>query len=132
MNGEQERPQDSSKKPEGISDLIRGAITTGVRSVLVTEENIRGVVTDLIPKEMSAYIKMQVDSAKKEIYQAAVTQLATFLSQVDVSKEVKKVLKDMKMVVKVEIDFVDKAPQAPAGAVEASDNTDRQTTSESD
>lgn len=107
MANEQDRG-DPGRRGDSISNLVKGAISTGVRSVLVTEEGIRGVVSDLLPKEMTGYVKTQVDGIKKDVYQAVLSEVVTFLQQLDIATVIKTVLTNVKVKVNIEVEFEDK------------------------
>jgi len=107
MQDEKERIDEGLKRSDGLSDLIKGAISSGVRSVFVTEEGLRNMIADFVPKEVSAYIKTQLDGVKKEVYSTLVSEFTTFLEQMDLGSEVRKVFSGMKVVVKAEIQFVE-------------------------
>jgi hypothetical protein len=80
--------------------------------VLTTEEGVRGVLADFVPKEVSALVRTQLDVVKKELYSTVVGEFTSFLKRVDLASELKEVLKGLKMKVKVEIEFIDK-PDEP-------------------
>ncbi len=107
MSNEQDRG-DAGRRGDSISNLVKGAISTGVRSVLTTEEGIRGVVSDLFPKEMTGYVKTQIDGIKKDVYQAVLSEVVTFLHQLDLAAVVKTVLTDVRVKVNIEVEFEDK------------------------
>lgn len=108
MSNEQDRSNDPGKRGDSLSNLVKGAISTGVRSVLVTEEGIRGVVSDFLPKEMTGYVKTQIDGIKKDVYQAVVTEVVTFLHQLDLASVARNVLTNVKMKVHIEVEFEDR------------------------
>lgn len=107
---------DPSRRGDSISNLVKGAISTGVRSVLVTEEGIRGVVSDLLPKEMTGYVKTQIDGIKKDVYQAVLSEVVTFLHQLDMATVIKTVLTNVKVKVNIEVEFEDKERKPAAKA----------------
>ena len=112
MQDEKEGIDDGLKRSDGLSDLIKGAISSGVRSVFVTEEGLRNMIADFVPKEVSAYIKTQLDGVKKEVYSTLVSEFTTFLEQMDLGTEARKIFSGMKVVVKAEIQFVEE-PKVP-------------------
>jgi hypothetical protein len=102
---EKDRTDDGSRRTDGLSDLLRGAISSSVRSVFMTEEGVRSVLAEWIPRELGVYIRTQVDSAKKEVYQAFVTELTRFLKEVDLGHELREALGGMKVRVQMDIEF---------------------------
>lgn len=99
---------DELKRSDGLSDLIRGAISTGVKSVFMTEEGLRNMVADFVPKEISAYVKSQLDGVKKDVFSSLVTEISGYMDKFDVSQEVKKVMDGMTVHISAEIRFEEK------------------------
>jgi hypothetical protein len=105
MTSERDRNDDSQRKGDGLSDFIKKGISTGVKSVLLTEEGVRSALGDLMPREISATVKAHVEGLKKELYTTVVNEFSQFLEHVDIATEVKKVLQGMKVEIKTEISF---------------------------
>jgi len=114
MSYDQDRGGDMGRKGDSLSNLVKGAISTGVRSVLVTEEGIRAVVSDLLPKEMTGYVKTQIDGIKKDVYQAVMSEVVTFLRQLDVATVARDVLTNVRIKVNLEVEFEDKERVKPS------------------
>lgn len=108
MTTEFDRNDDAQRRPDGLSDLIKKGISTGVKSVLLTEEGLRNTIGELMPKEISATMKAHVDGLKKELYQTVVKEFSQFLEHMDLASELKKVLNGMKVEIKTEITFTQK------------------------
>ncbi|MBM4353854.1 MAG: hypothetical protein FJ109_08670 [Deltaproteobacteria bacterium] len=100
-----DRTEDGARKPDGISDLIKGAISTGVKSVLVTEEGLRGLLGDFVPKEISATVKAHIDGLKKEMYGTLLNEFSQFLQKADIALELRRFLSGMKVSISAEIRF---------------------------
>jgi hypothetical protein len=108
MNSDKERLDDSTRRPDGLSDLIKKGISTGVKSVLLTEEGVRNIIADLMPKEISTTVRTHLDGLKKDLYTTLVNEFSSFLEHVDVAGEMKKLLSGMTVEIKTEITFVEK------------------------
>ena len=98
------------RRSDGLSDLIKGAISSGVKTVFTSEEGLRSALSDFVPKEVSAYVKTQVDSVKKELYSTLVSQFSTFLQKIDLGREARKALSGMRVEIKTEISFIEDVP----------------------
>jgi len=107
MVTEKERVEDGLKKGDGLSDLIKKGISSGVKSVLLTEEGVRSVIADLVPREISSTVKAHVDGLKKELYTTLVNEFSTFLEHADIAGEMKKFFSGMKVEIKTEIRFTE-------------------------
>lgn len=105
MTSERDRNDDSQRRGDGLSDFIKKGISTGVKSVLLTEEGVRGALGDLMPREISATVKAHVEGLKKELYTTVVNEFSQFLEHVDVAAEVKKALQGMRVEIRTEISF---------------------------
>jgi hypothetical protein len=105
-----DKSDDGTRRSDGISDLIKGAISTGVKSVLVTEEGVRGLLGDFIPKEISATVKAHLDGLKKEMYATFLKEFSQFLEKADIAQELRRFVSGMKVTVHAEIRFDEKGP----------------------
>jgi hypothetical protein len=113
MAPERDRSDDTSRRGDGIGDFIKKGISTGVKSVLLTEEGVRGALSELMPKEISATVKAHVDGLKKELYTTLINEFSTFLEQMDLAAELKKLLKGMKVEIRTEITFTEETKSSP-------------------
>ncbi len=111
-----DRSDEGPRKPDGISDLIKGAISTGVKSVLVTEEGVRGLLGDLVPKEISATVKSHLDGLKKEMYSTLVSEFSQFLQKADIAQELRRFFSGMRLTIQAEIRFDEREPDDDGGA----------------
>ncbi len=105
-NVETEEQEDERSTLRGVSDSVRKAITSGFRTVLSSEEWIRGTVAEAMPKELVTYIKGTTDSAKDEVVRVIGTQVSKFLEGVDIGGEIQKILTSLSFEVKTEIRFI--------------------------
>ncbi|MFT7583028.1 MAG: hypothetical protein ACI9MR_004714 [Myxococcota bacterium] len=101
MQGEEDR-----STLRGAADAVRKVFSSGFRSVASSEEWIRGVVQEAMPKELVSYIKGATDGAREEIVRIIGTQTSKFLEGLDVSGEVQKILTALSFEIKTEIRFI--------------------------
>ncbi|MCB9733892.1 MAG: hypothetical protein H6745_14935 [Deltaproteobacteria bacterium] len=90
----------------GVSDAVRKAFGAGVRSVVSSEEWVRGVVRDTLPRELVQYMKRQADAARDEVVRIIGNQTKRFLEGLDVGHEVQKILTALSFEIKTEIRFI--------------------------
>jgi hypothetical protein len=107
MAQEKDRNDEGYRRSDGLSDMLKGAISSGVQKVFLTEEGVRGMLLDFIPREVGAYVKTQLDGLKKEMYSAVIGEFANFLKHVDVGREVRKAMSGMKVKITTEIEIVE-------------------------
>lgn len=93
-------------EPRRLSDTFKKALGQGFRSVMSSEEKLRGMVADAMPKELVSYIKTTIDSGKDEVVRIVGNQTRKFLEGIDVSGEVAKLLTSLSFEIKTEIRFI--------------------------
>jgi len=93
-------------EPRRLSDTFKKALGHGFRSVMSSEEKLRGMVADAMPKELVSYIKSTIDSGKDEVVRIVGNQTRKFLEGIDVSGEVAKLLTSLSFEIKTEIRFI--------------------------
>ncbi len=114
-----EEDQDWASTLRGVSDSLRKTIGSGIRSVLSSDEGIRRMIKDSIPREVLGYAMKQVDSAKDEVVRMVGNQTRKFLENLDLGHELQKVLTSVSLEFRTELRFIpnDKAVR-PEGKVQ--------------
>ncbi|MBM4373314.1 MAG: hypothetical protein FJ098_16780 [Deltaproteobacteria bacterium] len=107
---------DRGGRLDGLQDLLRRTVSSGVRGVLNTEEGIRNMVGELLPKEIGAYIKAQVETMRQDLSAAVIREFTTFLKTLDLPADLRKLLDGMKITVHAEIHLAGSEPAAPSEA----------------
>ena len=70
-----------------IGDLAKRALMTGIGAVFVSEETLRGQLSDMkLPKEAMHAVAAQADKTKREIVAAIARETREFLSKLEVDK----------------------------------------------
>lgn len=100
-DGREERPT-----LRGMSDAVRKAVGSGIRSVIGSEEWVRSTIREVLPKELVTYMKRQADSARDEVVRIIGAQTKRFFEGIDVSGEVQKILTALSFEVKTEVRFI--------------------------
>ena len=75
----------------GVSDGLRRAMGAGVRTVLSADEKFK----DALPAELATYVARQTEAAKGEIVRVIGRQTRSFLEQLDLQSELRRLLSDM-------------------------------------
>ncbi|HTM22723.1 MAG TPA: hypothetical protein VL172_19505 [Kofleriaceae bacterium] len=90
-----------------IPDLVRRAFTSGMGAVFSTEEGIRKLTKDLtLPKDVAGYLASTASSTKDQIFEIVAREVREFLSGVNLSEEIAKMLTTLSLEVKTEIRFI--------------------------
>lgn len=97
---------DERERPRRMSDTVKKALAHGFRSVRSGEEKIRGMVGDVMPKEVVSYLKGAIDSGRDELVRIVGGQTRKFLEGIDVGGEVAKILTSLSFEIKTEIRFI--------------------------
>ncbi len=105
-----------------VTESIRKALVTGLSAVFMTEEGIRGALSDLrLPKEAMSYLVQQTQNTRRELFRVISEELKGFLRTADVPAVLRKALSGMKLEIKAEIRFVDSGDKR-SGAAEGEEN----------
>lgn len=87
LSGRAQDPKERGFASKMIGDLARRAITTGIGAVFMSEEALRGQLSDLkLPKEAMHAVAAQADKTKREIVAAIARETREFLSKLEVDK----------------------------------------------
>jgi len=107
-NGGGEEPGDERPReaPRRMSDTVKKAIKDGFRAARSGSENIRGIVSDAMPKEIVTYFKGAIDTGRDELVRLVASQTRKFLEGIDVGGEVAKILTSLSFEIKTEIRFI--------------------------
>jgi len=90
-----------------VPDLVRKAFTAGMGAVLGTEEGIRRLTKDMpMPKDVAGYLVNTASSTKDDLMRIIAREVREFLSTVNLSEEIAKMLTTLSFEVKTEIRFI--------------------------
>ncbi|MEK7706228.1 MAG: hypothetical protein AAB426_14810 [Myxococcota bacterium] len=105
---EEEEEGSESARSGILPDGLRKVLVTGLSAVFMTEEGIRGVLGDMrLPKDAMAYLAQQAERTRRELYRAVTQELQRFFESVDLTQELRKALRGMKLEVRAEVRFSD-------------------------
>jgi hypothetical protein len=92
-----------------MPDVVKKAVLISIGGILLTEETIRKILSELkISKEIVTAFVQQSNKAKDEVVRILSSEFRTLLQSVNVKKEIKNMLKDLKVRVQMEVDFESK------------------------
>ncbi len=99
---------DESKEPK-ITEAIKKIFAAGVSGALLSEEVIRGYVSDLkLPKEMLHQLLQGAQKSKDEITGRVTKELVSIIQRIDIVKEVSKFAENHKFKINAEIEIIRK------------------------
>ena len=76
-----------------LGDMARKALMTGIGAVFMSEETLRGQLSEMkLPKEAMGYVVNQADKTKKEIIDVVGREARAFFGRLEVDKVVGKLL----------------------------------------
>jgi len=76
-----------------LGDLARKALMTGIGAVFMSEEHLRGQLSEMkLPKEAMGYVMGTADKTKREIIDVVARETRAFLSRLEVEKMVGRIL----------------------------------------
>jgi hypothetical protein len=88
-----------------VPELVKKTFAAGMGAVFSTEENIRKIARESLP-EMAGYIASSADGAKDKVFDVIARETREFLSSLNVSEEIAKILTTLSFEIKTEIRFI--------------------------
>ncbi len=89
-----------------VADSLRKVLVNGLSAVLMTEEGIRQVVSDLrLPKDAVGYLSQQAERSRREVSRIVGEEVKRFLHNTDMAGLLRKSLSGMKVEVRAELKF---------------------------
>lgn len=89
-----------------VPDLVRRTFTAGLGAVFSTEEGIRKVTRELQLPNVAGYIADTADTTKDKVLEIVAREVREFLSHVNLSDEVARLLTTLSFEIKTEIRFI--------------------------
>ena len=91
---------------------------SGLGAISMTEESIRGAVTDMrLPKEAVGYLLDQADSTRDQFLALVARELRDYLEDADLGAEMAKALSSLRVEISTTIQFQPEDEAAEAGEV---------------
>jgi hypothetical protein len=88
-----------------VPELVKKTFAAGMGAVFSTEEGIRKIARESLP-EMAGYIASSADGAKDKVFDVIARETREFLSNLNVSEEIAKILTTLSFEIKTEIRFI--------------------------
>jgi hypothetical protein len=93
-----------------VPELVKKAVAAGMGAVFTTEESIRKLTKEMpMPKEVAGYLVNTASSTKDELFRIVAREVREFLSSVNISEEIAKMLTTLSFEIKTEIRFIPNA-----------------------
>ena len=118
MAGKKSKKQDAdilSKAMDALMpDVIKKLLLVSIGGIMLTEEAIRKILSDLnLSKEIASMIIQQSNKAKDEVFRMVQSEFRSLVKKVNIENEIKKVLQNTTVRVQLEIDFESKKSGDP-------------------
>lgn len=89
-----------------VPDLVRRTFTAGLGAVFSTEEGIRKITKELQLPNVAGYLADTADNTKDKFLEIVAREVREFLSHVNLSDEIAKLLTTLSFEIKTEIRFI--------------------------
>ena len=90
-----------------LPEAMRKALVTGIGAIFMTEESLRGLVTEMrLPKEAAGYLVKQADAARGQLVDAVTKEIGRVVESINIGAEIQKILTSIVIEVKTEIRLV--------------------------
>ncbi len=121
---DEEDPKERGFASKMIGDLARRALMTGIGAVFMSEESLRGQLSDMkLPKEAMHYVVAQADKTKREIVATIARETREFLGKLEVDKILARALVGTTIEIQTRIRVLPKEGGGVAHEVETSEMT---------
>jgi len=102
------------KESKKISDLVKKVVQTGLGAAFMTEDAIKGALSDLpLPKDSIASIIANAKNSKEDFVQSVKSELGQYLKGINVSKEIDRILENYDIEVSAKLNFKKKNKSEP-------------------
>lgn len=88
-----------------VPELVKKTFAAGMGAVFSTEEGIRKIARESLP-EIAGYVASSADGAKDKVFEVIARETREFLSNLNVSDEIAKILTTLSFEIKTEIRFI--------------------------
>ncbi|HEY0189928.1 MAG TPA: hypothetical protein VGC42_02320 [Kofleriaceae bacterium] len=88
-----------------VPELVKKTFQAGLGAVFQTEEGIRKIARESLP-EVAGYVASSAEGAKDKVFDVIARETRVFLSSLNVSEEIAKMLTTLSFEIKTEIRFI--------------------------
>ncbi len=112
-----ERPERETDRNDGLTErirerlehlvpeLVKKTFSAGMGAVFQTEEGIRRIARENLP-EVAGYIASSADGAKDKVFEVIARETREFLSNLNLTEEIAKILTTLSFEIKTEVRFI--------------------------
>ncbi len=96
-------------KKSGVTDMLKKLIATGLSSPFLSEEQLKVYLSGLnLPKEVVLQVLKGAQKSKDDLVQKVGGEFSKLIQKVDIVKEFKNILREHKISIQADIEFVPK------------------------
>ena len=108
---------DNDTKDPKVSEVIKKILATGIGAAFMTEEHIRGYLTELkLPKDVVQFLLQGASKSKEELMNRVGNEVIKIVSKIDFVKEASRFVEEHKFRITAEIDVVKKNSGPPSSS----------------
>ena len=89
-----------------VPELVKKTFAAGLGAVFSTEEGIRRIAREVNLPDVAGYIASSADGAKDKVWEIIARETREFLSQMNLTEEIAKILTTLSFEIKTEIRFI--------------------------
>jgi len=89
-----------------VPELVKKTFAAGMGAVFSTEEGIRKIARDVSLPDVVGYVASSADGAKDKVFEVIARETRDFLSNLNLTEEIAKILTTLSFEVKTEIRFI--------------------------
>ena len=105
----EEEEEGEDERRSGISDIIKKVVAGGLTSPFLSEEQLKSYLSGLnLPKEVISQILRGAQKSRRDLVQKVGGEFSKLIQKIDIVKEIKSVLREHKISIKADIEFVAK------------------------
>lgn len=101
-----ERAQVDERERRLLGELVKKAVSTGINTMLSTEEGVRAVVGAVAQKDIIGSAVHGVDATHKEAMSIVGREVGNFLENLNLSEEIAKILTSVSFEIRTEVRFI--------------------------
>ena len=100
--GDRRDPRDDG----GIPDLLKRAVSSGMKTFLKSEENIRHLANEIWTNERVGQVGAAIGNMREEVAKVLSREIARYLERMNLTEEMVKLLTAISLEIKTEIRFI--------------------------
>ena len=101
-----ELPAADDRERRLLGELVKKAVSTGINTMLSTEEGVRAVVDAVAQKDIIGSAVNGVDATRKEAMSLVGREVGSFLDNLNLSEEIAKILTSVSFEIRTEVRFI--------------------------